>query len=658
MTDEQKDTLSQLATSLIRQGKLQSANDVFDYLLALYPESVDTLNAYALTLYECGNIALANNIIRRALSLDASNPDIYNNAGVISKALNQLEVSIGHFDKAISLMPAHANAHYNKANSLRMSGQLEAALASFERAIFYQPDFANAYYNRAKTLHRLARYTQAASDFEAVLKLRPDDWASHYGLGNAYFEMGALTRAISHFTIALQHRPDNASIHMLLGDCWRQLSQEDTAKQKYHDAISAQFSHLNHVGSLLFSLHYLSDTNFYKSIDKDKLVAGVQLSNPAISLSSCSHVRRPKTLRIGFVSADLNNHPVGYFLEQLVSCLDRENFEWVAFSVRQKFDSLSARLKPHFSEWFAIDDYNDEEAARFIHDQKIDILIDLSGHTAYNRLNIFSWRPAPVQVSWLGYFATTGIRQMDYIIGDPYVAPFDEQSDFTETIIQMPDSFLCFSAPEPDCPVNELPARQNGYVTFGCFNHSYKLNAQVISVWAHILKQIPESKLFLKSKKYDFPEIRSTMIASFKALGINPSRLIVEGASPRHILLASYHQIDIALDPFPFPGVTTSVESLWMGVPVLTRTGSHFLSHIGEMLANNIGLTNWIATDNDDYVAKAVALANDLGSLSEIRSTLRGTVQKSALYDGPRFARNFEQLMNDIWQKTDSEHVG
>lgn len=657
MTDERKDTLSQLATSFIRQGKLQSGIDVFDYLVALYPESVDTLNAYAVTLYECGNIALANDMIRHALSLDVSDPDIHNNAGVISKALNQLDLCIGHFDKAISLKPNHANAHYNKANSLSMSGQLEAALASFDRAIFYQPDFANAYYNRAKTLHRLARYEQAASDFESTFKLRPDDWASHYGLGNAFFEMGALKRAISHFNTALQSRPDNASIHLLLGDCWRQLSQEDTAKQKYRDAMSAQFRHLNHLGSLLFSLHYLSDTNFYKSVDKAKLVAGIKSSNPAVSLSSCLHNRGPKTLRIGFVSADLNNHPVGYFLEQLISCLDKKHFEWVAFSVRQKPDSLTARLKPHFNEWFAIDDYDDEAAARFIHDQEIDILIDLSGHTAYNRLDIFGWRPAPVQASWLGYFATTGIRQMDYIIGDPYVTPVDEQSDFTETIIQMPDSFLCFSAPEPDCPVNELPAKDNGYVTFGCFNHSYKLNSQVISVWARILKQIPASRLFLKSKKYDFPEIRSTMIAGFAALDINPSRLIIEGASHRHILLASYHQIDIALDPFPFPGVTTSVESLWMGVPVLTRTGNHFLSHIGEMLASNMGLTEWIATDNDDYVTKAVALANDLDGLSDIRSTLRGTMQKSALYDGPRFARNFEQLMNDIWQQTGSEHA-
>jgi len=651
LTDQRKHTLTQLANSFLRQGKLGSARDVFDYLSALYPECADTLNAYALILFETGDISSAKEKIICACDLDVANPDIYNNAGVIMKALNQLDAAISHFNKAISLKPDHANAHYNKANSLRIKGEPEAALACFERAIHYQPDFANAYYNRAKTLHRQARYAEAAQDFQTTLTFRSDDWASHYGLGNTLFEMGALTRAISHLELAASLKPDHASIHVLLGDCWRQLSHQDRAKQCYQNAISSRFGHLDHLGSLLFSLHYLPDTDFYKSVNKAGLVKQILASQNITPLSSSAINSKPEKLRVGFVSADLNNHPVGYFLEQLVSQLDKTRFDWIAFPVRHKSDRLTERLKPHFCEWLSIDGYDDKAAARFIHDQKIDILIDLSGHTAYNRLPVFGWRPAPVQASWLGYFATTGLSQMDYIIGDPYVTPFEEQPDFTETIAQMPACFLCFSAPETDCPVNALPAHHHGYVTFGCFNHSYKLNAGVLSVWAEILKQVPDSRLFLKSKKYNFPEIRTQMITAFTKLGINPSRLIIEGASPRHLLLQSYHQIDIALDPFPFPGVTTSVESLWMGVPVLTRTGSHFLSHVGEMLASNIGLTDWIAVDDDDYISKAVAYAGKVDRLAIIRSSLRDNMKKSPLYDARKFARNFEQLLTDIWTK-------
>ncbi|HXA47994.1 MAG TPA: hypothetical protein VNW52_10220 [Burkholderiaceae bacterium] len=281
----------------------------------------------------------------------------------------------------------------------------------------------------------------------------------------------------------------------------------------------------------------------------------------------------------------------------------------------------------------------------------MDVLIDLSGHTAHNRLPVFAWKPAPVQVTWLGYFATTGVESIDYLIADPWTLPTSKESQFTEEIWRLPETRLCFTAPEADVKVSSLPATSSGVITFGCFNNLSKMNDAVVAVWAAILRAVPDSRLFLKSGQLSDISNHPQLIERFSIHGIDAERLILRGQSSRLDYLVAYHDVDLALDPFPYTGGTTTAEALWMGIPVLTLAGDNFLARQGVGLVMNAGLPDWIATDTDDYVNKAVQHAGNLRRLATLRSGLRKQVMDSPLFDAPRFATHFEAALREMWTR-------
>ena len=366
------------------------------------------------------------------------------------------------------------------------------------------------------------------------------------------------------------------------------------------------------------------------------------------------HWREPapgQPLRVGLVSGDFGNHPVGYFLEGLLRAADPARIAFLAFPSQPDEDELTARIKPLFAAWQPIHALDDAAAARLIHASGVQVLLDLAGHTAHNRLPVFAWRPAPVQAAWLGYFATTGVAEIDYIIGDPQVTPPAEASHFTETVWRLPETYLCFTPPEIAVEVSELPARTSGHFTFGCFNNLNKINDAVVRVWARVLHAVPNSRLLLKAFQLQDATVRDGIRARFAVLGIMDDRLLTEPPSSRAEYLHDYHRVDIALDPFPYPGGTTTCEALWMGVPVLTLRGNRFLSHAGETFARNAGLADWIAADEDEYVTVAARFAARLESLAGLRARLRDQVLASPLFDAPRFARHFEAALWEMWDR-------
>ena len=328
--------------------------------------------------------------------------------------------------------------------------------------------------------------------------------------------------------------------------------------------------------------------------------------------------------------------------------LKSSSIELFAYPTVNEMDAVTSRLKPLFDTWCPLVGINDMEAAKKIHGDGIHILIDLSGHTAKNRLPVFAWKPAPIQVTWLGYFASTGLPEMDYILGDPYVTPHTEAEHFIETIWQLPESYLCFTPPSEDAKIAPLPASINGFITFGCFNRLARMTDEVVAVRAAILHAVPDSKLFLKDKQLDHEAGRNRVLSRFAALDIGADRLILEGRSPRTEYLACYNRVDIALSPFPYGGGATSVEGLWMGVPVITKKGNHFLSHLGESIAHNSGLSDWIAMDEGDYISKAAGFASDLESLSALRRGMREQILNMPLFDAARFAGRFEEALKAI----------
>ncbi|MFI4940487.1 MAG: peptide-binding protein, partial [Burkholderiales bacterium] len=312
-------------------------------------------------------------------------------------------------------------------------------------------------------------------------------------------------------------------------------------------------------------------------------------------------------------------------------------------------DALTERIKACCHGWHSAAGLSDARLAQLIRDDSIDILIDLSGHTAHNRLPMFAWKPAPVQASWLGYFATTGITAIDYLIADSWTLPETEEMNFTETIWRLPETRLCFTPPDVSIAVSSLPALANNHITFGCFNNLSKMNDAVVALWATVLHAVPQSCLFLKAKQLSEASVRHSVLERFASYDIAADRLKLEGSSPRATYFCAYHQVDIALDPFPYPGGATTAEALWMGVPVLTLAGERFLPRQGIGLLMNAGLPEWVAADAGDYVARAVSHAADLQRLAALRKGLRQQVLTSPLYDAPRFARHFEAALRGMW---------
>ncbi len=437
-----------------------------------------------------------------------------------------------------------------------------------------------------------------------------------------------------------------------LAGVFKYLGNLEQAVAAYDKAIAVNPDNTDALSNRLYCLSELDNVDAAYQLALAQSYGTLVSSRAATQYSSWDCAGFPGKLSIGFVSPDLRNHPVGYFLEGMLSHIDRTAFELIAYSNSVESDELTARLASLFDKWRPIHGSSDADVARLVHADAPHILIDLSGHTRDGRLGVFACKPAPVQVTWLGYWATTGVAQIDYKLGDAYVTPVGSEQYFSEQIWRLPNAVFCFTPPLDELPVSSLPALVNAYITFGCFNTFSKLTAEVIAVWAEILHAVDGARLFLKAEALGDKSVAAQVVEQFASHGIMAERLILEGSSSRPEYFACYHRVDIALDPFPFPGGTTTAEALWMGVPVLTRKGSGSpLSGQGESILHNSGMSDWIAHDRDDYVNKAIRYANDVIALGRLREGLREQLRVSPFFDTRQFAHDFQTAMRGMWQR-------
>lgn len=536
--------------------------------------------------------------------------------GAVSKQMGRNAEALAYMQKAVELSPNDAHAHSNLGFGYHDMGRLTEAEASSRRAIQLKPDLVEAHNNLGMTLQESGRLDDAVASYRRALQLKPDYVEALSNLGVALQDVGQLGEAERCYRKALALRPDDTTAH----------------------------------SNLLFLLNYTPDGDPAVGIEEARRYGQKVSAKVSSRFAEWSCEKQPKRLRIGLVSGDFKSHPVGYFLENLLTHLDRDAFELFAYPTSQQEDELTARIKPCFSSWMPVYGLSDEATAKMIHGDGVHILIDLSGHSRHNRLPMFAWKPAPVQVSWLGYFATTGVAEIDYLIADPWTLPESEEQFFTEKVWRLPETRLCFTPPDIEVAVSPLPAPDRGHITFGCFNTLAKVNDEVIALWSRVLQSVPDSRMFLKAKQLGEASARQRTIERFAAQGIAAERLVLEGPESREKYLAAYHHVDMVLDTFPFPGGTTSVEALWMGVPVLTLSGRSFLFRQGVGFLANAGLQDWIAEDADDYVRRAVSHAADLQGLAELRRGLRQQVLTSPVMDGQRFARHFEESLRGMWQ--------
>ena len=579
---------------------------------------IDALLASALGHHRADRLEEAESLYREILASDPKYPDALHLLGLIGHQFGQHFQASELIMAAIAVRP-QAIYYYNLGNVMQANNRPAAAAECFRQAIAMQPDYVDAYNN----------------------------------LGNALRQQGELTAAVESFVKVITLKQDHAQAYNNLGNTLMELDELDAAIESYGSAIALRPELPVPRSNMLFALNYRSDLAPQAYLEEasrfdEAATRGVTawldwLVQPAL--------RTDRPLRVGIVSGDLKQHPVGYFLESVVKNLDTRRVELYAYPTRDAEDVLTARIKARFASWKGIGSMTDEAAAKLIRNDHIDVLIDASGHTVHNRLPVFAWKPAPVQVTWPGYFASTGVKAIDYILADRHVLPASEASHFTETPWLLPDSYLCFTPPIEFVQVNELPMVVNGYPTFGYFGKLAKISEPTLAVWARLLHAVPDSRLFLKAQHLDARHASEAMYARFASHGIDASRLIFEGRSPRAAYLDAYRRVDIALSPFPYPGGTTTAEALWMGVPVVCLRVERFLSHICESVLHSAGLPDWIAASADEYIAKAAAYASNIEQLRALRGRLRTQLLASPLCDATRFARNLEDALHGMWAR-------
>ena len=629
--------------------RFDEAARVLEKAITLKADYVEAYYNLASILQNLKRLDGALEIFSKVVALKPNYAEAFFRTGIILHAMNQTDAALANYDKAISLKSEYSEAHFNRGVALRQLRRWVEALASYDEAIKIKPDYADAYYSRGNVLKDLRRYDESLANYDSAILLKADYAPAYFVRGVLLQDLKRFSEAVKSFKKSIAIKPDYAEAYNLLGYALIELKEIDEGLESYQNAIKVKPDYFIAHSNLLFSLSYAEKAPSSSRLEEAKTFGASAARAAKVKFNSWKVGYSKDKLRVGFVSGDFWSHPVGYFLKNVVSSFDPSKLVCFAYTNNSYEDAITASLKKNFSSYKSLVGMTDFDAAKSIHADGVQVLVDLSGHTALNRLPVFAYKPAPIQLSWLGYWATTGVEEMDYILGDPNVTPVDEEQDFSESIKRLPECYFCFSPPEYDIDVAELPALRNGYVTFGCFNNFSKVNNSVISLWARVLSAVPKSRMFLKTSQLDNPQIVQNTIDLFAASGISANRLVFEGRTDRIDYLKSYNKVDISLDPFPYPGGATSVESLWMGVPVLTKKGNWFIAHNGETIARNSGQSNWIALDEGDYLEKAINYSSDLTALARLRAGLRRQILGSPLFDAPRFARNFEQVMDDIW---------
>jgi len=676
-----------LGTALKEVGQVGGAVASYRRAVALRDDFVEAHNNLGIALKESGQYEAAVASLTRALSLRPDSAEVHCNLGTALQALGQVDAAVASYRRAVALRDDFVEAHHHLGNVLRDIGQLDAAVASLTRAVALGPDDAEAHNNLGSALKELGQIDAAVASYRRAVALRDDFAEAHNNLGIALRDTGQLDAAVASLTRALAIKPDFALVHCNLGATLYGRGQLDEAAASFRHALAIEpglpGAH-NNLGmtlkelgqleaavaclsnaltinpedaavhsNLLFVHNYLADQPASHLLEAARRY-GDLVVRQARPVPVWRNLPDPtRRLRVGFVSGDLRSHAAGHFAEAALGALasrHSDQLEIIAYPTHFTADAVTERIKGSCHGWHSAVGLSDERLAQRIRDDGIDILVDLSGHTAHNRLSMFAWKPAPVQATWIGYFATTGVAAIDYFIADPWTLPPSAEAHFTEKIWRLPETRFCFTVPDAGVEVGPLPALHNGYVTFGCFNHLSKMNDRVAGLWAEVLAAVPDSRLFLKSTQIGEASMRQEVVGRFAAHGIAAERLTLEGQTPLAEYLAAYRRVDIALDPFPYTGGATTVQALWMGVPVLTLAGERFVSRQGIGLLMNAGLPEWIAADTTDYVARAVSHAGDLQRLAAVRSGLRSRVLSSPVFDADRFADHFAAALRGMWQ--------
>lgn len=600
-------------------GRLDAAEAGYDAVLTLDPGHANALNNLAVMRRRQRRFDEALGLYRKALERAWDDPAMHSNMGCVLVDLRRDADAVKAMKSAVALRPDYAEAWFNLGNCLRSLHAKADAVRAYRRAIVANPMIAEPYACLGDFHRDEGALGQAVDSYVAAIKRRPDMVEALNNLGEALKDQARLGDAGNIFQEGMRHHPDNALVH----------------------------------GNLLFLLHYstgITPEAMYRAhVEWNERHAAPLLPAAPHAVAGRDPGRR---LRVGYVSPDFVTHSCAYFSEPLLSAHDPAAVEVFCYPTTDRRDRTTERFQALAAGWRPLAGLDDEAAAAAIRQDRVDILVDMAGHTGSNRLLVFARKPAPIQVTWLGYPDTTGMTAIDYRFTDAIADPPGVADTYaSERLVRLDGGFLAFR-PVIDLPLAPTPpSAGNGYVTFGSFNNLTKTPAEVVRVWSEILKQAPGSRLILKSRALGDPPTKQRYAQMFAAHGVAPDRVdLLTRIDPVENHLRAYDRIDIGLDPFPYNGTTTTCEALWMGVPVITWLGAHHVARVGGSLLTHCGLEELVAHDEADYIARAVALAGDPGRLLTLRQGMRTRLEASPLTDHIGFARRVEAAYRRFWR--------
>jgi predicted O-linked N-acetylglucosamine transferase (SPINDLY family) len=602
-----------------QENQLGEAIAAYRKFLALKPNDGKGLNNLGRALLDSGDIPGAIEILQQAIRSAPTNAGAFSNLGEAQRMTGDLTGAVRWYEKALAVDPNCAEAHGNLGVVQAQRGQMAAGIASTRRSIALDPKAHRRRFNLARMYQDCGMYDEAIAECQTAIGLAPQAAKEFNLLGNLYGMIGQVPQCIAAQKRAVELQPNFASAH----------------------------------SNLLLSQLYLPDITPRQLFEAHLQWASQQTGSiQPIGKPFANDRSANRRLRIGYQSPNFSTHSVAYFFESVLAAHDRSAVEIFCYGDVAKPDQTTERLKALCENWRDVKGKSDTELATIIRRDKIDILIDLAGHTANNRLPMYALRPAPVQMTWIGYPATTGMKAIDYRLTDPIADPVGQSDSLhTEKLLRIPGGCWAYCPPESP-PVAPFPALANGYVTFGSFNNLPKVTPQVIQTWAGILSQVPGSRMLIKAAGLKSKLARDHLHDQFARSGISHDRIeLISWTTATLAHLQLYDRIDIALDTFPYNGTTTTCEALWMGVPVITLAGTTHVSRVGSALLTHTGCRQWIATDLPGYSQLAIQLAADLQNNPNLRFELRGRLEHSTVCDAGRLARELEAIYRQAWSR-------
>ncbi len=640
---------SNLGIALMGLGRLNEAETSLRRALQIKPDLAEAHSNLGNTLKDQGRLDEAEASYRQALQIKPDYADAHFNLGITLKELGRLDEAEASYRRALQIKPDIAVAHSNLGDTLRGLGHLNEAEASCRRALQVKPDYAEAHSNLGNTLKDMGRLDEAEACYRQALQIKPDYAEAHSNLGNTLKDLGRMDEAEASYRRALQVNPDLAEAHNNLGITLKDMGRMDEAESNLRRALQIKPEYEDAFGNLLFTLNYHPDKSgeeIFESYREYEAKFGLPCQSEWRPHGNSRETKR--RLKVGYVSPDFKNHSARHFLEPLLAHHDKQAVEVYAYAELTREDAVTARYKNYADRWVPTRGLSDKELAERIRADGIDILVELAGHTAGNRLGVFARKPAPVSLSWLGYGYSTGLTAIDYFLTDEAAVPAGSEGLFAEKPWRLAMPAFAYRPAEGMGEVNPQPAMSAGYVTFGSLTRGIRINHRVIRAWSEILKRVEGARLVVDSADFREAYAQDKLAEKFAAHGISRERLQIGCHSPPWDVLRG---MDIGLDCFPHNSGTTLFETLYMGVPFVTLSGRPSVGRLGSSILEGVGHPEWIGKTEDEYVEKAVTLAGDLSKLVALRAGLRQEMQAGSLMDEIGFARAVEAAYREMFEK-------